>query len=410
MKQILFIGGIFPTITENEILNNSRGNIQYAADTLQKAYLEGLRAHYDNIELCNLIYIGSYPRLYNKINVPSFHFQERTKYGHINGTNLGFNNIVLYKNYSRYNNLSRYLKKWHKNTNLEKIIIVYAAHTPFMRACANIKKEYPDTKIILIVPDLPEFMQQTHAFPNNIIIKYNSNLATKLYNYFDGFIFLSEQMKERINVTHKVFDVIEGIYYSKDHFKSEIRIEKLSENNSYITYTGTLAERYGILNLVNAFMSIKRLDIRLLIVGEGDAKDKILEYAKKDSRIIYKGQIPRQQVLEIQRQSSILVNPRTSEGEFTKYSFPSKTMEYLASGVPTVINRLPGIPQEYFNYSFQPLNESVEALSECLKYVLSLSQKEREIFGLKAQKFILEKKTPIFQCQKLVELIDKISI
>ena len=38
------------------------------------------------------------------------------------------------------------------------------------------------------------------------------------------------------------------------------------------------------------------------------------------------------------------VNPRQNNEEFTKYSFPSKTMEYLASGVPVVAYKLDGIP------------------------------------------------------------------
>ena len=41
------------------------------------------------------------------------------------------------------------------------------------------------------------------------------------------------------------------------------------------------------------------------------------------------------------------MNPRSADAEYTKYSFPSKTIEYLATGVPVVMNRLPGIPEEY---------------------------------------------------------------
>lgn len=58
--------------------------------------------------------------------------------------------------------------------------------------------------------------------------------------------------------------------------------------------------------------------------------------ATKDRRIQYLGSIPHDEILQLQRTASLLVNPRTPEGIYTKYSFPSKTMEYLASGTPTL--------------------------------------------------------------------------
>ena len=36
----------------------------------------------------------------------------------------------------------------------------------------------------------------------------------------------------------------------------------------------------------------------------------------------------------------------------SKYFFPSKMMDYLASGTPTISTKLKGIPEEYFNYCF----------------------------------------------------------
>mgnify|MGYP003303651866 CR=1 FL=1 len=45
---------------------------------------------------------------------------------------------------------------------------------------------------------------------------------------------------------------------------------------------------------------------------------------------IFTGKIDRSQVLALQRSATVLVNPRRNNEEYTKYSFPSKTMEYLA--------------------------------------------------------------------------------
>ena len=403
MIKYAFVGGIFTPTIKNMIESSSRGVIQYAADTLEKCYIEGLAHYVDDLIIFNLPFIGSYPRL---SNIRVFKSQnEKLKYSSSICTcyNIGFNNFIAYKSISRYRSLENALYKWVMDNQDEQLcIIVYSAHTPFMKACSDLKCRFPNIKLILIVPDLPEFMAHSSSLVMNALRRVNVGLANELYKNFDGFVFLSEQMKERIQVSEERFEVIEGIYAKQ--FSQSVE----HENSQDIIYTGTLAARYGIMNLVKAFTLIKNSDARLIIIGAGDSEDNIKDFSKNDSRIKYLGQMPREEVLKIQAKGALLVNPRTSEGEFTKYSFPSKTMEYLASGVPTLINRLPGIPEEYYQYSFQPENESIEALSKIITEILNMPISERIEFGKKAQEFIYKKKNPISQCSKLVRLAERI--
>lgn len=98
------------------------------------------------------------------------------------------------------------------------------------------------------------------------------------------------------------------------------------------------------MNLIDAFQQIKDPNYELRICGVGDSEDAIKAAAQKDERIHFWGKLPREQVLEWQSKATVLVNPRQNNEEFTKYSFPSKTMEYLSSGVPLVAYKLDGIP------------------------------------------------------------------
>ena len=66
--------------------------------------------------------------------------------------------------------------------------------------------------------------------------------------------------------------------------------------------------------------------------------EKIIACSKKDNRIVFKGMVPNKIVVEDQLKATLLVNPRPSIGEFTRYSFPSKNMEYMVSGTPMVYN------------------------------------------------------------------------
>ena len=53
----------------------------------------------------------------------------------------------------------------------------------------------------------------------------------------------------------------------------------------------------------------------------------------------------------------ILVNFRSPNEELTKYSFPSKILEYISSGSLVLSTRLLGIPDEYFSY-IVPLDQA----------------------------------------------------
>ena len=63
-----------------------------------------------------------------------------------------------------------------------------------------------------------------------------------------------------------------------------------------------------------------------------DLIESLLKKLQKDKRIIYWGVVEQKHVFEMQQQATLLVNPRKGHEEYTKYSFPSKTMEYMASG------------------------------------------------------------------------------
>lgn len=403
-----FIGGIITPSLKEKIENSSKGVIQYAADTLQKSYIQGLLESSVDLTIFNLPYIGAYPTLstIRKIGTSS----EILDFGinHIKCRNIGFNNLKGYKNWSRYKSLKRALASWVKeNEESNLCLIVYAAHTPFMKACVEIKKRFPSISLILIVPDLPAYMGSTNKGLRRIFTYLNTKLAQKLYKYFDGFVLLTKLMREHIPVKSNNYVVIEGIY-SNDLLTEKIPADVNNLKN--IVYTGTLAERYGIMNLVNAFTQIQDPNIRLVIIGNGDAVPKIKYMIQKDPRIMYLGQLPHDKVLKIQKEGTLLVNPRTSEGEYTKYSFPSKTMEYLGSGIPTILYKLSGIPDSYYEYSFQPENESVEALREKILEVLSLPDDIRKDFGSKAKSFILTEKNPRSQVKKLIDLTEHVVI
>lgn len=407
--KIALLLGLFPQYTYSEIVRNSKGVVQYAADALQKSIVEGLGSLGVGLEIINLPYLGSYPLRYTNFYSPSGAFSYVTQTGDIvKGENVKFCNLTGVKMYARYQKTKDTLSKWcEDNEECSKVVVVYAMHTPFLKACMDVKKKYKSSlKIVLVVPDLPEYMGGKENFVLNILRKKNAEILYKLCDSVDAFVLLSKYMTSSLPVSNKKWTVVEGIFNNtKDDVLGNIT---KSTDLKYVFYSGTLAKRYGVLNLVKAFNLLPDINIGLMICGAGDAEKEILYYCQKDKRIVFKGQLPRAEVLKLQKQSSLLVNPRTPEGEFTKFSFPSKTMEYLASGVPTLLYKLPGIPDEYYEYCFALEQLSIQELANKIQEILEMNSEKLAAIGVRARNFILENKTPRPQCQKIIDLINSL--
>lgn len=259
-------------------------------------------------------------------------------------------------------------------------------------------------KTVAIVTDIPNYMINYSGEKKSPFKLLLLNIYSNLCNYFmykyDHYIVLTEQMNEIVNPNKKSYTVIEGLVdINMKEIKNDLYEKHLEK---VVMYTGALYEKYGIKNLLEAFMILEIEDARLWIYGQGDMIDEIKEYEKKDSRIKYFGVVANEKIVKEQLKATILVNPRPSTEEFTKYSFPSKNMEYMVSGTPVITTPLPGMPLEYKEFVHIFEDESIIGLSNTLKNVLQMDKEELHEKGLNAKKFVLNKKNNYFQAKKLI--------
>jgi len=397
--KIIFIGSAYPVDREAEIRDNSKSGIDNAANNLQWALFSGLDYYFPRIEIITQPAIGTYPLNYKKV-----YFKE-SYFSHKAGTKdytTGFINLPIIKHFSKYWSLQKVLRNL-ACIDEEIVIIVYALHSPFLKACVNIKNNNPKVKILQVVPDLPRFMSGSKNPAYRFLKLIDSIIIKYCIKKVDGFVFLSEGMTKELKVGTRPWTIMEGIY------RSEIAIDPTAkEKNKTILYVGNIDERYGIRNLIKAFSLINDNDYRLWIRGNGKLKDYIIKATKSDSRIVYLEEMPRQDLLKYEKRATILINPVPSTEKFTKYFFPSKTLEYLASGTPCIMHRLSGIPSDYFNYVFVAESEDPVGLKEKIMEVCSKEQSVLDDFGARAARFINEAKTPIVQAKKIADLIEKL--
>lgn len=395
---ILCLMGLFPEEYREEIEKNSKSDIEYAANKLQWSIVKGLDSVDDvNVKIANSIYIGSYPKRYKKRIIPTFEFKHSVNAkGDIN---VGFCNYAGWKFLSKYINTKKVIDKWaQEDSGEEKALLAYALTTPFCQLCGYVKKHYKNIKVGIIVPDLPEFMdtsqkETVRSFLKKLEIK---SLRRSVRNV-DCFVFLTDAMKQWFKDPVR-YIVVEGIAINSSTCSIGV-----DERKKSIIYAGGVKREYGVVDLVEAFIKVDRSDWMLEIYGGGPALDEIKQIIAGRSNIALKGFVSNSEVVDAQKKASLLVNPRKNQ-IFTKYSFPSKTLEYMASGTPMLAYKLDGIPDEYDDYYFR-IEDCENGFENALKTVMGLSDEERCEMGDKAKNFVNKFKNPTHQAQKIVDLI-----
>jgi glycosyltransferase involved in cell wall biosynthesis len=210
-------------------------------------------------------------------------------------------------------------------------------------------------------------------------------------------------MNQIVNPHNRPYIVMEGLVDS--NMIAATHCDWATIKNRNIIYAGGLYERYGVEDLVKAFMKLPHDNVSLQLYGSGSMVDKINCYAKEDSRIKFYGTVPNEVVVQAELEASLLINHRPTHEDFTKYSFPSKNMEYMVSGTPLITTLLPGMPLEYHEYVYLFDEESVEGYYKKLIEVLEQTNQQLQEKGERAKQFVLQDKNNIVQSSRIADLL-----
>lgn len=289
----------------------------------------------------------------------------------------------------------RSIAKWSKNKQ-EKVVLTYSVN-PLHVIPLFLLRRICHFEVLTLCSEVSVFRRTENV---SLAGRISRKISSILDNGFDGYIFLSPYMNEVVNLKNRPFIVMEGIADEECDYG---QVEK----KRAILYAGGLVEDNGIGILLEGFASCGRSDIELWICGEGTMENIVCDYVDKYSNIKYYGILPNETVQQMEREAMLLVSPRFSKNEFTKYSFPSKTIEYMSSGTPTVLTRLAGIPEEYFKYAYVLEDETSYGMEMLIKEVLQQSDQERAKLGTSAKKFVQCTKNPLAQAERVFSFMQE---
>jgi glycosyltransferase involved in cell wall biosynthesis len=171
-------------------------------------------------------------------------------------------------------------------------------------------------------------------------------------------------------------------------------------------YSGGLGLNGGVSLLLDAFANLADFEGELWICGRGSLEKEIRSLAHNDPRICFWGFVGRQKYIDLLQRATVLINPRPSYPE-NRYSFPSKLLEYLASGRPVITTATPDVSEEYGDYVFLLREETPEALADLIEEVCALPPKDLDAFGAKARAYVLEHKTWDIQAKRVYDFLQQ---
>ncbi len=407
---VALLFGLFPKEEEKEIHANTKGFVQNAANILQWGFVKGFdklcKEH--SLRIINSVYNDSFPKGNKKLFTKTYSFHHTPS---SNDINVGYCNLAGYSSLSRYYRLRKHLKSWATDgSSNNKVIIAYALTSAFTKSLKYIKRLNSNIITCAIVPDLPDYMYATSnsSLLSSMYIEYETNTVYRHLEFIDLYVLLTEQMAEKLSA--KRFVVVEGIASTDLLFRTRAFINKCSINNctnkKIVVYAGTLMRKYGIVNLLEAFRLIDKPNYELKIFGSGDSQGEIIKASMSDKRIVYCGQKSREDIIAQITNATVVVNPRQNNDAYTAFSFPSKNIETLSLGIPLIAYRLDGIPTEYDDYIYYVHGNSIDDLRNRIIDVCEKSRSELTAFGLTAQHFAINEKSPEKQVAKIVNMIE----
>lgn len=273
------------------------------------------------------------------------------------------------------------------------LVFVYSAHVPFMLSGLLLAR-LARSKAVAVWTDPPAVtIARDGRLLGPRLRNIESSIASLLMKRFDLVIAVTRQLAEdwAPEAPHMVMEAL------TDETGNSALPQYRSGGTTIVSYTGALDRRYGVDQLAAAALNVSpKYDIRVRFFGEGDYADDLRKLAEANPRIEFGGRVDLSSSLHAQRASDFLINARDPSDSYTKYSFPSKTLEYLASGVPTISTALPGIPAEYLELLIILKNNEADHIAKTLEQACELTADERRARGERGAAFA---KTKSFSAQ-----------
>lgn len=393
---VLYISGLCSRRLQEVLADGGRRDPGYAMHKFNLLLIKGLRDNFANVIALSVIPITP-SHLNRKMWNEGVEFEDNICIRYV-----PFVNIRVLRQIGIFLYTFFYVLWWGVKQSGEKCIVCDALNIS-QNMGALFASKLVGLLSVGVLTDMPGLMvtQQQGSIKTYIL----TTVSKSYMGLFSGYVFLTERMNEVINRRHRPYIVMEGMVDNDMQYDNNMTGKDIP---NVVMYAGGLHEKYGLKMLVDAFHSLDLQNVTLHIYGNGQYVDELKRVEMVDSRIHYMGSLSNDLIVRAEQRASLLVNPRPTHLEFTKYSFPSKNMEYMLSGTPLLTTRLPGMPEEYLHFVYLFDEESTDGYARKLNEILQLTSEQLSHKGREAQQFVMQKKSNFVQGGRILELINRI--
>ncbi len=389
---VVFLGLLYTERSMQTARKYSKRGLQMAPHVFQTTLIRGLmQAGNTKLSVLNVPPVGSFPVNYRS---PLVH---RENWGDYN-KQIGYLNLPLIKKAQQKRALIRAIKSIIAKDGTDDLcLIAYSTYEPFLEVLDYFKKKHPRIKSCLIVTDCIPGRGDMEKYMTPKAKKAGDRVV-KLAKSIDSFALLTKHLAEALEIGSKPYVITECIC-------NELQDSCISTDGQKhrCLYTGTLGIEFGICELAEAFASMDNCE--LWICGNGSGRARIEELAEKHENIQYYGFLPPERLQELRNSCDFLINPRRPTGTYTKYSFPSKTAEYLMSAKPVIMYKLEGIPDEYDAYLNYLSASDSDGIKEELNRIFSMEYTLLTAKADEGRSFMVKNKTAQMQGQRILSLL-----
>lgn len=299
-------------------------------------------------------------------------------------TYLPNKNTLIYKYLKRNSTIYKVLEEEIIKDKRQTIIIVDGLKYVLAKVALKLRR-YKHVKVYGIITDNPTLLSNESSLYSWLILKQ--------YEKYDGYFCLSEGLNKLANVNNKLSYLFFG-------FAEEMPKQARPQKEPYFFTCGALYKRYGIINLIEAFLKLKTNN-QLLIAGHGPLIKEIKEYEQKDQRIRYLGLLSRNDILKYEEHATLNINARLFDESLDQYSLPSKVLEYLASGTPLLSTIHTSLMNEYKDEVMWVKDDSEIGLNRALNKFLKSDNKVLKEKALEAKRKVLNENSLKTQGEKI---------
>lgn len=397
---ILLIGSLVPMDLYDQLINSSKSKPSNAPENFQMSFAKGMEENLQKLDVLSFPVFASYP------NGPCL-FWKKARYSIGKSTRIlcpGFVNAPVLKQLGIYLHTYFGILRWLKGKKNEQNYVILYSDYPVYAKAARAACKHRNVKCVLLMTDMATFSYYPHKMSLSTLLRLSmEKICIADYRKYDGYILLSKYMESAMKIEDLPTTVMEGFSDI-----SAFDFEETKTDRKVFMYAGSLTKVYNVDVLIEAFLKTS-IDADLWVFGGGELENEIKDAEKKDPRIIFRGKVPRDELLHAMKKANVLLNIKSSQVEHTKYAFPSKLLEYMASGTAALTTKVAGIPEEYYPYLMTITDETVDGVAKTIEEVNEIPEEQLRELGEKAYRFVAEEKNCGTQAEKIIAFLQGLS-